>query len=253
MRVYLILGLMSFSPSFSLAQEDPPAKTAPSELTEGLLDLLNDPGDKQTQPNARFQGDDLRSDGSRAQGKTSTEANQDLSGSRSMGAASASDKSLELIRDSMLKAAKYLEQGISNSEMQTLQGDIVSRLDEIIHQIEQAESDSQQSEQQSSQTQASQEQNQQQTTLTQEQQTQQQQPNESNQRDITQSAGSKPGGKKDEEAKIQLADPKALQQSVWGQLPEQVRKQMQSKMVEQFLPSYRKEIEAYFQALLKVQ
>jgi hypothetical protein len=48
-----------------------------------------------------------------------------------------------------------------------------------------------------------------------------------------------------------MADPKRLQQDVWGQLPEQVRKQMQSRMVERFLPSYRPQIEAYFRALMQ--
>ena len=50
---------------------------------------------------------------------------------------------------------------------------------------------------------------------------------------------------------VGLADPKALQENVWGQLPEQVRKRMQSRMVEHFLPAYRTQIEAYFQALLQ--
>ena len=42
-----------------------------------------------------------------------------------------------------------------------------------------------------------------------------------------------------------------LQQEGWGQLPERVRKQLQSRMVEEFLPSYRQQIEAYFQQLLR--
>lgn len=46
-------------------------------------------------------------------------------------------------------------------------------------------------------------------------------------------------------------DVKGLQQSVWGSLPDRRRQQMQSRMVEQFLPTYRKDIEAYYRALAK--
>ncbi len=50
---------------------------------------------------------------------------------------------------------------------------------------------------------------------------------------------------------VDLNDPRALQRSAWGNLPERTREQMQSRMVERFLPSYRDEIEAYFRALAK--
>lgn len=50
---------------------------------------------------------------------------------------------------------------------------------------------------------------------------------------------------------VDLNDPRALQRSAWGNLPERVREQMQSRMVERFLPSYRDEIEAYYRALVK--
>lgn len=49
---------------------------------------------------------------------------------------------------------------------------------------------------------------------------------------------------------VQLNSPSDLQQSVWGHLPEQVRTQMQSRMVEEFLPSYRQQLEAYYRSLL---
>ncbi len=45
---------------------------------------------------------------------------------------------------------------------------------------------------------------------------------------------------------VDLNDPQALQRSAWGTLPERVREQMQSRMVERFLPAYRDEIEAYY-------
>lgn len=49
---------------------------------------------------------------------------------------------------------------------------------------------------------------------------------------------------------VRLNDPTELQQSVWGHLPERLRTQMQSRMVEQFLPSYRQQLEAYYRSLL---
>lgn len=53
------------------------------------------------------------------------------------------------------------------------------------------------------------------------------------------------------DAVVDLNDPRALQRSAWGNLPDRVRDQMQSRMVERFLPSYRDEIEAYYRALVK--
>lgn len=50
---------------------------------------------------------------------------------------------------------------------------------------------------------------------------------------------------------VDLRDPEALQRSAWGSLPDRVREQMQSRMVERFLPAYREEIEAYYRALAK--
>ena len=47
-----------------------------------------------------------------------------------------------------------------------------------------------------------------------------------------------------------LTDPIDLQQSVWGHLPNRLRSQMQSRMVEQFLPGYREQLEDYYRALL---
>lgn len=50
---------------------------------------------------------------------------------------------------------------------------------------------------------------------------------------------------------VRLTKPTDLQQSVWGHLPEQMRSQMQSRMVEEFLPSYRRQLEAYYRTLLE--
>jgi hypothetical protein len=48
---------------------------------------------------------------------------------------------------------------------------------------------------------------------------------------------------------LPLQDPRWLQQNAWGSLPQRKREQMQSRMVEQFLPAYRQDIEAYYRAL----
>ncbi|MCC6509783.1 MAG: hypothetical protein IT423_11785 [Pirellulaceae bacterium] len=59
------------------------------------------------------------------------------------------------------------------------------------------------------------------------------------------------GSKQARQIVVDLNDPAALQRSAWGSLPERVREQMQSRMVERFLPGYREEIEAYYRALAK--
>lgn len=59
------------------------------------------------------------------------------------------------------------------------------------------------------------------------------------------------GAMQSRNAVVELNDPTALQRSAWGQLPDRVRDQMQSRMVERFLPRYREEIEAYYRALAK--
>lgn len=48
-----------------------------------------------------------------------------------------------------------------------------------------------------------------------------------------------------------LADPVALQRGLWGKLPEQSRRAMETQMVERFLPSHRRQIEAYYRILLE--
>ena len=51
---------------------------------------------------------------------------------------------------------------------------------------------------------------------------------------------------------VELADPKALQQDVWGQLPSRVRQQMQSRMVEQFLPALSRTDRSLFPGAFKM-
>lgn len=63
--------------------------------------------------------------------------------------------------------------------------------------------------------------------------------------------GGTPGqGKSRPGVVAQPRDPGELQQSVWGHLPDRVRSQLEARMAEQFLPSYRAQLEAYYRALL---
>jgi hypothetical protein len=48
----------------------------------------------------------------------------------------------------------------------------------------------------------------------------------------------------------QPVDPGQLQRGVWGHLPDQIKSQLQARMAEQFLPTYREQLEAYYRALL---
>ncbi|MBX3423657.1 MAG: hypothetical protein KF752_19035 [Pirellulaceae bacterium] len=50
-----------------------------------------------------------------------------------------------------------------------------------------------------------------------------------------------------------IASQSQLQRGVWGHLPERVRSQLEARMVDQFLPSYRQQLEAYYRALLQPQ
>jgi hypothetical protein len=53
------------------------------------------------------------------------------------------------------------------------------------------------------------------------------------------------------QVKMQPIDPGELQRSVWGHLPERIRSQLQARMIEQFLPGYREQLEAYYRGLLE--
>lgn len=219
-----------------------PTQTEPaqSELTQGLLDLLNEPAEKilvEQSESADSNGGVLP----QIQPKDIGLDGEDLG--------EQSERPLVAVWQSMLIAAGYLDRGVTNVQTQTLQRDILQRLDELIEQIEQPEN---------SQNQVTQSQAEQQRTarsagesrsqsLQSEAEKRAAAGDDSNSTSMNEPVESGTVG----ELVVEFSDPAALQQSVWGQLPERVRKQMQSKMVERFLPSYREQIEAYFQALLK--
>jgi hypothetical protein len=215
-----------------------------SALVDGLLDLLNEPAPSPKLP-----------------GQPAPQA--EPAGKRSLGVAptQAADNPLQTVRQGMLVAATHLSKGWVTPETRQLQGNIVTQLDELIQQLEQSQPSPPSAQPSQPQPTAS--------SASQPAQTESQPPSassaasQSSAPDRSQTDSQREPGQADQNpdgpaqkgraatATVDLADPKLLQQNVWGQLPEQVRKQMQSRMVERFLPSYRQQIEAYFQALLE--
>ncbi|MFK7736376.1 MAG: hypothetical protein AB8B50_10125 [Pirellulaceae bacterium] len=209
-----------------------------SELTEGLLELL------ETSPTSGTsnQAADSR-EGVEIEPKDVGLESEDLN--------EQTDNPFAAVRQSMLIAAGYLSKGVGGTPTQTIQSDIVSRLDELIASLESASQDSQpqttdsSENTESSSTQETSFEKRETTVEVNEQAPSEDQTGGEMQRDAPGQTGV--GAKVTQ----QLKSPQALQQEVWGQLPERVRKQMQSKMVEQFLPSHREQIEAYFRKLLQ--
>lgn len=246
-RVFIVFAVSTIAAKV-IAQE-PPSKTVvpstSSELVDGLLDLLKEPLSKkpmETPAKPPLTPADVGLDG------------EDLS--------DASEDPLLAVRQSMLIAAGYLRRDGANAETMKLQSDIVRRLDDLISEMEKSQSKESDSKQESQQPASA-------------QSKAQNKAQNKAQQNRSQTAKSRRGDSQDSESgddraepqgepenrppqrgngasvAVELADPKSLQQDVWGQLPARVRQQMQSRMVEQFLPAYKEQIEAYFQALLK--
>ncbi len=230
-----------------------------SSLVEGLLDLLNEPPPKpvQTPPSVASQGQGTQS----ANPSTSRAGEGAAAQSQAALDPQLANSPLSPVRDDMLAVAQQLSKGSVNATTKQLQDAIVQRLDELIAQLQQSQQNQQPPESQSSSSQQSRSSSQRaadtSSSGSQAEDSQGASPQESGDE-----AGDQPSGSDTEQAgpapsgrpgqvSVELADPQRLQQEVWGQLPEQVRQQMQSRMVERFLPSYRQQIEAYFRALLE--
>lgn len=240
------LLLISSGGSTLMAQDTKSKEQA--ELVDGLLDLLNEPPPVMKKPAESSPA------GTSSGAPSGIELDDEQLGQQAA-------NPLYGVRQNMLIAAGYLSKGFVNQQTRQLQTEIVERLDELIDELEQSNSSQQQAAQQQEQQQRQQQaQSEQQSSAA-----NQTQASTSPAATENQAAGDterQPGQSEptsDSPAqkgqavrpKVELVDPKTLQQNVWGQLPEQVRKQMQSRMVEEFLPSYRQQIEAYFQALLE--
>lgn len=227
-----------------VAQDQTQKPTTPStssELVEGLLDLLNEPAPKKPveSPKQPLAPSDVQLDG------------EDLG--------EASENPLLAVRQSMLIAAGYLRRDGANAETMKLQSDIVRRLDDLISDLEKSQNKSDSSNKESQQQSAPQPSNQKQREQNKSSQSMKSRPDERSPSESDKNGSDRQGEPENPptqrgnggNATVELADAKSLQQDVWGQLPARVRQQMQSRMVEQFLPAYKEQIEAYFQALLK--
>ena len=239
-----LIALTLASSACGQSEAPPSAGSGTStELVEGLLDLLAAP--------KSLESGGTPSDAAKPK---ITPADLGLDG-EDLGEASSANP-LNSVRQRMLIAAGYLRKGVTNTQTQQLQANIVERMDDIIKKLEQSPPPDRSPREQQPASAAQRQQV---------EQRQQQSPAStppkttgSDQADPADESG-QPNGVPDDSPTartsrsltVDLSDPKSLQQSVWGQLPERVRQQMQSRMVEQFLPAYREQIEAYFQALLK--
>ena len=211
-------------------EEEAPAE---SDLTEGLLDLLGEPA----KSSAGSGEDEAR--------KLEENAIPSFDGE------DVGQNPLGAIQREMMMAGNYLVSRLPSEKTEAIQSSILTRLDELIEQAEKKEQDENQQKSQTSQRATDQSQQKQGTEKQRQQRDESQQSGEDeNEKRRSGSPGQTGNGS---EVVVQPNDPRALQQNVWGQLPERVRKQMQSRMVERFLPSYQKQIEAYFRALLKEQ
>ncbi len=230
------------TPTTPSAQSTTPATTpaTSNELVEGLLDLLNEPTPKK-------QNDPKK--------QPLTPADVGLDG-EDLG--EPSENPLLAVRQSMLIAAGYLRRDGANADTMKLQSDIVRRLDDLISELEKSQGKQDKSEQDAKQQAMSQAEQKQRAEQNRAQAMksrngEQKNPESGEDRADRQGEPENPPSQRSRggSAVVELADPKSLQQDVWGQLPARVRQQMQSRMVEQFLPAYKEQIEAYFQALLK--
>lgn len=200
----------------------------PSKLTEGLLELLNENGSS-----SKKDGISKGSIESARTGESLKRKDQ------------AAGNPLVDIRTKMQRASLMLQQSRNVSTAVEVQTGIVKQLDELIAQLEQQQSTEQSNSTKQRQTQA------------QSQQQAQMKPDDSRESasKSVRSQSSQPGdGSPDASSTdmtVRTRDPAALQQNVWGHLPARVRSQMQSRMVEEFLPSYRSKIEQYYRELMQ--
>lgn len=225
-------------------------------LVDGLLDLLSEPATEATAAEPQ-----------KTPGQAGTQiprAGEDGSAAAANFPADASLAShpLSMVHRSMRSAAERLGSGEVGPVTQRLQGDILQQLDSLIEQLrrqDSAESSPQPAQPSSvSQSQPARMPTDEQASSAEQAPSDGSQPEGEQQADNGQ-AGSGEGaqdrpsqaGGAAADVAVDLADPQRLQQDVWGQLPEQIRQQMQSRMVESFLPSYRPQIEAYFRKLLE--
>ncbi|MFO0939260.1 MAG: hypothetical protein U0930_00690 [Pirellulales bacterium] len=216
--------------SNSNVQQDDQAK-----LTDGLLDLLNEPSSADKSSGSK-QNNPSQPNNSALKKEPVTQSDQ---------ANSRSSNPLVDVQSKMLQAATMMQQPklILTVKVQT---EIVQQLDDLISQLEQQDKSQQKNSQRTSQ----------QRQQRQESQSQLENQSAANNKQKQRTAGDQPGNESSEQARardmsVRTKDPSALQQNVWGHLPSRVRAQMESRMVEEFLPSYRAKIEEYYRSLME--
>lgn len=177
---------------------------------------------------------------------------------------------LQIIRTLMLNVSETMRRGSVGAETLQLQGDVIEHLDSLIESLRQQEAASTVSEQledndslegelegeadfddqqtRAEEGKAEDEADSQAEDVKESEPSGGEQPQESS--DIENEGGLPGQGVTRPGLVAEPRDPGELQRSVWGHLPEQVRSQLQARMAEQFLPSYREQLEAYFRALL---
>jgi len=195
----------------------------------------------------------------------------DAGGNRSFGA---SDNPFEVISLGMWTASKYLREGETGTTTQDVQSNVLMRLDEL---IEQAEKQSKKPKS-SSDSSSSQPKTKLKTKREKSQSPKSENKQRSDQRNKSEGGQESPEDKGDQpqtppknedndtqpgnpegngsqasddsrKSNLELGNAKVLQQGVWGHLPERIRQQMMSRMVERFLPEYEASIEEYFRKL----
>jgi hypothetical protein len=202
---------------------------------------------------------------------------QDTNGENAAGAGrsfGAGENPFEVISLGMLTASKYLREGQTGSTTQDVQNNVLMRLDELIEQSEKQSKKSKSSQssvtsQRNSKRQTSQQKQPPKQEANKQRSTQQNkseggQESEDDQGEQQRRNSDSDNGEPDSDmpngngqqaddgsvsSKAALGDAKALQQGVWGHLPERIRQQMMSRMVERFLPEYEASIEEYFRKL----
>lgn len=187
---------------------------------------------------------------------------------------------LDFIQLGMRAASTYLREGETGKTAQEVQSNVLLRLDELIQQSEQQsakkkrKSSSRQQKRKSQSQSREQKSDQSESSSSNNQPSQNQQQNSSKSDEMKDEGGSEQPGQEQgdpsqsdqqnpsdpgnlsgdnrdgmNENAAKPADPKSLQQGVWGHLPERIRQQMMSRMVEKFLPQYEASIEEYFRRL----
>jgi hypothetical protein len=222
----------------STAQQDSNGQSkqrsaATEQLTDGLLELLDESPKSKSSSSAQPSPSKLP-----GQAPADTSVPTAPTG---QGFNASSSSPLLAVRDSMHRASLYLQQGKSDRVTVETQNDVIQRLDQLIGQLEQQQQTApEEKSKQSSNTAGQQRQQQRAATTT-----------ETPESNSETKSSTTPGDRgKPADTNVRLKDPTALQKSVWGHLPGRVRTQMESRMVEEFLPSYREQIEAYYRALL---